>query len=383
MSRYERRRPAIRTATLATGLAIALGGGVLAGGPARAQLAIATNFAGSAAGVSIDWDYKSLSYGSAPPLPTGVWNDQYMNFFNGVPTPPGPMWNTWSSLAKPTTLAGWTGTYYSNPFLRSDTKRGSVDRNGTRLRLSTGIFNPKALYATKLVIATASARLAADSPAIAHTRITDPSTFTDPVSGDDWSLETNYSQLGSIRGSNTDTDLIAQYGITLDPTSGPPVTYNLFSVDIDADGAASVTSDLNGNDASVSGKLVSGQLNGILLMNGVAVTPTQAEEDLLSMYSPSTGWNLNPEGYSFTSFDPSNPSQLAHVFNFSAIVFLDPSTASASIDTIDEADAASTALAPTPEPAAWTLLVVGVAGVGAAVRIRRRARAIRAVVIPV
>jgi hypothetical protein len=348
---------------------------VFQAGAATAQQAVATNFSGSFAGVSVSWDWRTISYGTAPPLPTGVWNDQYQNFFAGVPTPPGPNWNTWSSLAKPATLAGWTGTYYSNPFLRSDVRRGSVDRNGTRLRLSTGLFNAAALYATKDVIATASARLPIDSPAIAHTRITDPYSFSAPTGGGDWSVETGYAQLGSFSGPNPDSAIQAQYSITIIPAFGDPVTYNLFSLDITEGGDAVVTSDLNGNDASTSGVLDSGQLNGVLLYHGVQVTPAEAESDLLAMYSASTGWNLNPSGYAFSTFDPSDPSELAGVFGLSAVVFLDSSTARASVGMIDEADAVAVAPAPVPEPAAWTLLGLGAGLAGAALRRRRPPRA--------
>src|SRR5271168_4469799 len=63
-------------------------------------------------GTTDGWTKDRIFYGTAPPVPVGRWDDQYMNSFAGVPTPPGAGWNTWSFLNKPATVAGWTGEYY-------------------------------------------------------------------------------------------------------------------------------------------------------------------------------------------------------------------------------------------------------------------------------
>jgi hypothetical protein len=167
-----------------------------------------------------------------------------------------------------------------------------------------------------------------------------------------------YTQLGSFAGADPASTISSQYSIIVTPASGPPVTYNLFSVTLSEGGSASVTSDLNGNDASKTGHLISNELNGVLTVNGVEVDAAEATADLLKFCSPSTGWDLNPSNFAIDTFQPFNPSDVASVFNLSAAVFFDPSTLSASVSSMDE----SVAVAVVPEPRVWVMMLFGLGG---------------------
>ncbi|MBV8682908.1 MAG: PEP-CTERM sorting domain-containing protein [Caulobacteraceae bacterium] len=327
-------------------------------------------------GTTVGWTKDRIFYATQPPLPTGRWDDQYMNSFAGVPTPPGAGWNTWSFLNKPATVAGWTGEYYSNPAPRTDKSAlGSIDQNSTDLYLYRGFFFPNDLYQIKYTksYAYVPRKAKADNPAVAETRITDPYSPSDPISGQPWSIGLDYAQFGAIGMGNPADELFDQYGITLNPTGTRPVTYNLYSIQLFANGTASITTDLNGNDASETGMLTPG-LNGVLTLDGMDVTAAQATTDLEKFYNPSTGWDLNPKGYTISTFKPDNPSYLANVFAISATVFLPGSVASANLTSVDEsiAEAVNTD-APIPEPAAWGLMALGAGLVGGALRRSRRA----------
>jgi hypothetical protein len=151
--------------------------------------------------------------------------------------------------------------------------------------------------------------------------------------------------------------------MTLNPTSESQsaVTYNLLNLSLTADGSVSINTDLNGNDAEVSNSLISGQLNGVLQINGMDVSTTQAASYLLSFYNPTTGWNLNPNGYTSDTFNGDNSTQKASVFSLDAVAFLDASTASITFSTVDGSEAISNApeIASAPEPSALCLAAIG------------------------
>jgi len=309
------------------------------------------------------WNTDRIFYGTAPAFPVGRWDDQYMNSFAGVPTPPGPGWNTWSFLNKPATLAGWTGSYKSNPYPHVDTSAfGSTDKNYTYLVLYRGfpIINPKDLYAKKQTYSNANAKNKADNPAVAETRITDPWTLSAPVTGNDWSVELDYTQFGSFDGGEPDNTISSQYSIVVTASDGSETTYNLFTVTLTAGGTASVTSDVNNNNAAETDSLVPDQLNGVLMFNGTIVDAATATTDLLSFYNPMTGWDLNPMNYTIDGFQPDDSTQVGNVFNLSASLFFDPSTASVTISSTDE----SIAVANIPETSTWIMLSAGFAGLG-------------------
>ncbi|WP_158080776.1 PEP-CTERM sorting domain-containing protein [Pelomonas sp. KK5] len=302
-------------------------------------------------------------------LPTGRWDDQYMNSFGGVPVG-GAGWHTWSFLGKPG-AAGWTGTYDSNPYPRVDTSvGGSTATNWTQLQLYKGFIG--GYYALKYTKSNANAKrgVVADNPTIAETRITDPWTMSAP-SASLWSLGMDYSQFGEFSSTDANGAIWSNFGLTLNPlssTSGSPTNYNLLSVTINANGSASVTTALNGNDAETTGNLIAGQLNGVLLLNGNIVTPAQAGAALTAMYNSTSGWQLNPNGYDITTFHPDDLTNSASVFSLSARVFLDGSTVSATVSTLDASSAIaepSTAAVPEPAPALLFLAGLGVFGIKA------------------
>ncbi|HSZ50167.1 MAG TPA: hypothetical protein VK801_01230, partial [Caulobacteraceae bacterium] len=337
----------------ATALAVAVC--LAATGTARADPSdtSATSQSSDWFGTTVGWTKDRIFYATQPPLPVGRWDDQYMNSFAGVPTPPGGGWNTWSFLNKPATVAGWKGEYYSNPAPRTDKSAlGSIDQNSTDLYLYRGSLFPNDLYQIKYTksYAYVPRKAKADNPAVAETRITDPYSPADPNPGGSWSIGLDYAQFGSLGTADPNDEIFDQYGITLHPTTGSPVTYNLFSIQLLANGTASITTDLNGNDASETGMLTAG-LNGVLTLDGMDVTAAQATADLEKFYSSSTGWNLNPNGYTIAQFKPDNPTYLASVFAISGTVFLPGSVASATLTSADMSIAEATNTNSVPEPA--------------------------------
>ncbi len=326
-------------------------------GPAPGSVAAATSDT-KATSLSTDWfsttdgwNTDRIRYTNDPAeLPVGSWDFQYMNSFAGVPTPPGAGWNTWDTVAKPKKAADWTGSHYSKPYPHADTTAaGSFDKNWAYLELYQALIGT-GFYAKKATYSQAYAKVAADSPAVAETRITDPWTGSAPKGASDWSVGVNYSEFGSPGSAQAavstqpNGQIMAQYQITVTPKSGAPMTYNLLTVTLSSNGTASVTSDLNGNNAAMTGLLISG-LNGVLMLNTTSgstiVSPTQATAALNARHSPLTGWNLNPNHYTIKSFQPDNPTDYDSVFTLYLTAFFDPSTTKVTIAPINEADSNS------------------------------------------
>ena len=293
-------------------------------------------------------------------LPVGQWDDQFKNSFAGVGTA-GAGWTTWSFLAKPN-AAGWTGTFKSNPYPHKDTSAGgSTAENWTVLTLYKGPIG--GYYAVKETASRANAKVKADNPTIAATRITDPWDIAAP-SGGAWTLGMEFSEFGAFDSVDSTGSIFANYSVTLNPSSGSPVVYNILSMSLSADGTVSVTSDLNNNDAETTNTLIAGQFNGVLLLDDVIVTPAQAAAALLTHYSAGSGWDLNPNGYTIDTFHPDDPTHTSSVFSLSARAFLDGSTPSVTISTAN----GSEAIAVIPEPETYLLMLAGLALVGMAAR---------------
>ena len=308
---------------------------------------------------SSGWHSDRIWYGKG--VPAGVWNFQYQNSFAGTPTPPGAGWNTWSSANKPP-AAAWTGTLTPTPNPHVDTSAaGSTAENWGEIYLYQGFqITGGGYYAKKSAYARANAVAAADSATVAQTRITDPWTIQANGSGN-WSVGMDYSELGGFSSPQAQGTLFAEYGITLNSGSGASTDYNLLSVTLSADGTGvSVTTALNGNNAEISGSLIGGQLNGVLLLNGIAVSADQATAALQARYSSGTGWSLNPSGYTLQDFHPDDAAEADSVFSLSARVFLDASSSSATMSTVN----GSTAVSAVPEPGAWALLLMSLGSMG-------------------
>jgi hypothetical protein len=325
-------------------------------------------------GRSSGWKKEDRWYtDKAADIPTGRWDDQYKNSFAGTPTAGGGGWTTWSFLNKPN-AAGWAagGTFQSNPYPRTDTSaKGSTAQNWGWINYYKGTFG--GYWANKQTQSYANSKNKADNSTIAETQMTDPWTEPSPAKDSSWgspppepdghwSTRLDYSQFGSFSSPANGSSIFATYSVTLNPSSGSqqPVTYDVLSISLSADGSASINTDLNGNDAEVSNYLIPGQLNGVLQVNGRDVSLAQAESYLLSFYNPRTGWNLNPNGYTMDSFD-GDPTQRANVFSLNAFAFLDSSTASVTYSTVDGSEAISVApdTASVPEPSSIALLVAG------------------------
>ena len=173
-----------------------------------------------------------------------------------------------------------------------------------------------------------------------------------------WGTRLDYSQFGSFDSPPNGSSIFATYSLTLNPTDPlqAPVTYDFLDLSLAADGSVSINTDLNGNDASLFNSLFSG-LNGVLQINGMDVTKAQAEGYLMSFYSPTTGWNLNPNGYTFENFNGDDPTQTASVFSIAPVAFFDASTASITFSSIDGSEAIANAV---PEPASDLLAGAGI-----------------------
>ncbi len=299
------------------------------------------------------WNTDRIFYTNDPAeLPVGSWDFQYMNSFAAVPTPPGAGWNTWTTVAKPKKAANWKGSYYSKPYPHVDTSAaGSFDKNWAYLALYQALIGT-GFYAKKQTYSQANAKVAADNPAVAETRITDPWTGSAPKGASDWSVGVNYSEFGSPGSAKVEVtaqpngQIMDQYQITVTPRSGAPMTYNLLTVTLASTCQASVTSALNGNDAATTGELISG-LNGVLMLNTTSgstiVSPAQATAALNARCNESTGWNLNPNHYTINSFQPDNPTDYDSVFTLYLTAFFDPATTKVTISPINEADSTSSA----------------------------------------
>ncbi|GEM_PF-3266060 len=317
------------------------------------------------------WQTERIFYANtAAGLPAGRWDYQYQNAFAGVPTPPGAGWNTWNFTNKPP-AAAWTGTFYSAPYPHVDTSAfGSTAENWGYVSLYTGFaITGGGYYAKKGSYSRANAVANADSPTVAQTRVTDPWTIQAQGSGA-WTVAMEYSELGSFSSPQAQGALFAEYGISLNPSAGSSTAYNLLSVNLSADGSnVAVSTALNGNNAEISGSLMAGQLNGVLLLNGVAVTAAQATAALQARYSSGSGWSLNPNGYTLEGFHPDDPTEASSVFSLSARVFLDALTSSVTMSTAN----GSTAVAAVPEAGALAMLLAGLGCIGTLTSYRRTA----------
>lgn len=311
---------------------------------------------------SSGWQTNRAFYVGGWVAPAGAWDSDYQNSFAGVPTAPGAGWNTWFTAPKPA-AAAWTGSIYSAPYPHVDTSAaGSTAQNYTYVAPYTGWrITGGGFYAKKQTYSAANDKAAADNPTVAQTRITDPFNISAPKSSGNWSVALDYSEFGGFSsGLKNGSSITDRYNVVLNSSSGLQTSYNLLTVNLTADGSvASVTTDLNGNDASLSNTLIGGKLNGVLMLNGVTVTAQQAAAALLSHYNAGSGWNLNPNGYTIDSFGPDDPTQTANVFSLSATIFLDPSVTSTTMSTLN----ASQALAVTsvPEPATLAFALCGLA----------------------
>lgn len=340
---------------------------------AAAMPTLADSSSSSAASNSSDWFAASsgwqtdrVFYVGGGVAPAGVWDSQYQNSFAGTGTGPLPGWNTWFTANKPA-AAAWSGSIYSVPYPHTDTSAaGSTAENWTYVAPYTGWrISGGGFYAKKQTYSRANDKAVADNPTVSQTRLTDPFDITAPQSGN-WSVALDYSEFGGFSSDlRNGSSITAKYDVALNSGSGSHTTYNLLTVQLTADGTvASVTTALNGNNANLSNSLISGELNGVLMLNGAEVTAQQAAAALLSHYSPASGWNLNPNGYTVDTFEPDDPTQAANVFSLSATVFLDPSVTSVTMSTLNDSQAIAVMAVPEPEGIALALCGLGLCFVG-------------------
>ncbi|MGC4060644.1 MAG: hypothetical protein QM749_07255 [Aquabacterium sp.] len=309
------------------------------------------------------WQTNRVFYVGGAVAPAGTWDSQYQNTFAGVGTGPLAGWNTWFSANKPA-AAAWKGSISSVPYPHRDTSAaGSTDENWTYVAPYTGFkILGGGFYAKKQTYSAANAKAAVDNPAVAQTQLTDPFVIAAPQAGGtsppptNWSVAMDYAQFGGFSsGVKNGSSLTDQYGVTLNGSGSSHTSYNLLTVHLSADGSASVTTDLNGNDASLTNTLIGGQLNGVLMLNGLQVTAQQATAALLTHYNAATGWNLNPNGYTIDSFQPDDPTHTASVFSLSTTLFLDPAVTGVTVSTLNASKAIAVTSVPEPDAVAMAL----------------------------